>query len=191
MRFLDLEIVAPPTELPVTVQEFVDHGRLNGLTVDRQPDLIERELRTATTRGEQYTRRSFLTQTIRALYLPESSCNCGCALLMPLPRGKVQSVISVMSGGEVVPAGNYRLDWNTLVLTQPLTAAASVEYLSGFGDDPLDVPDGIKEGILQYATVLYGNRQGERDNRYQSSADKTIPVGIVDLWRPFQVELGG
>jgi uncharacterized phiE125 gp8 family phage protein len=189
MRCVQIEVVAEPDDTPVTVDEFVDHARLNGLTVDRQPGLIERELRAATTRGEQFCRRSFLTQTLKALFLPNAD-GAGAQLLI-LPRGKVQAVASITSAGAVVDPATYELVWNAVKLTAPLAEPAIVVYDSGYGDKPADVPDGIKEGILEYAMVLYENRGGGRDQKYAAMAAQGIPDGVRDLWRPYQIEISG
>jgi uncharacterized phiE125 gp8 family phage protein len=188
MKFLDLKVIAAPALLPVTVDEFVNHARLNGLTVDRQPELIDRELSAATLRAEQYLRRSLITQTLAGLYTPEDSA---AALLIVLPRGDVQEVLAVESAGVAVDPASYSLDWNTITLTQSIAGRATVEWISGYGDDPDDVPALIREGILQYATVLYEDRSGAREAKYQASADRTLPAGVVDTWRPFQIEVGG
>jgi len=190
MRFLQIEVVTPPATIPVTSDQFVDHARLNGLTVDRQPELIDRELAAATRRGEQYCRRSFLTQTLNALYVPDD-LTCACTLMLILPRGKVQKVTSITAGGAVVDPAGYTLEWNVIKLSAPLAGAASVLFDSGYGDDPADVPDGIKEGILEYATVLYESRSGGRDQKYAASGSQQLPDGIRDLWRPFQIEISG
>src|SRR5262245_12837844 len=101
MRFLDIEVVTPPVELPVTVQDYIDHARLNGITVDRQPELIERKLRAAVQRCEKYQRRALLTQTLKAFFVPDG-LNCACTRLLKLPRGNVQSVTSLTSRDGVV-----------------------------------------------------------------------------------------
>lgn len=194
MKFLDIQVVVPATGEVVTVQEFIDHGRLNGLTVDRQPDLIARELRAATARAENFLRRSLLTQTLKALYVPEipcgCSCLCACGHTMMLPRGPVTSVESILSHGNAVE--DFHLEWNTVVLGQPLSGAAEVTYVSaGFGADAAAVPDPVREGILEYATVLYEDRVGARESKYVASAGRTLPAGVVDLWRPYQIEVGG
>ena len=189
MRFLQIDVVSEPATTPVTVEEFTNHARLNGLTVDRQPELIERELKAATKRGEQYCRRSFLTQTLRALFVPNGDDAAG---VLVLPRGKVQAVTSIESpAGAVIDPATYTLEWNTVKLTSPLSGAATVVYDSGYGDDADDVPAGIKEGILEYATLLYENRGGGRDQKYAAMAGQGVPDGVRDLWRPFQIELGG
>lgn len=189
MRFVEIEIVTAPAKLPVTEQEFIDHARLNGITVARQPELIARELAAATRRGEQYCRRSFITQTLNALFVPDTVSN---GLVLLLPRGKVQGVTSIESpAGAVVDPAGYSLVLNAVMLTTPLAGAASVIFDSGYGDDADDVPDGIKEGILQYAMVLYENRSGGREQKYASMAAQGIPDGVRDVWRPFQIEIGG
>jgi uncharacterized phiE125 gp8 family phage protein len=188
MRCVQIEVIAEPATAPVTVAEFIDHARLNGLTVDRQPELLDRELRAATTRGEQYTRRSFLTQTLSGLFVPAGD-DAGQVLL--LPRGKVQGVASITAAGAPVDPATYKLAWNVVTLDAALDGPATVVYDSGYGDTPADVPDGIKEGILEYAMVLYENRSGGREMKYAAMAGQGIPDGVRDLWRPFQIELSG
>ena len=193
MKFVAIETVTEPAGLPVDVQDFIDHARLNGLTVDRQPDLIARELSAATRRGEQYCRRSFLTQTLSALYVPDTATDAS-PLYIILPRGKVQGVTSITSAGAVVDPAGYTLEWNAIKLASPLADPATVVYDSGYGDDPADVPDGIKEGILEYATVLYESRAGGRklpDVDRRAMTAQGIPDGVRDLWRPYQIEISG
>src|SRR4029079_6611383 len=190
MRFLQIDTVTAPAKIPVTPEEFIDHARLNGLTVDRQPELIDRELRSATMRAEQFTRRSLITQTLEALYVPDG-LTCACTLVLVLPRGKVQAVNRISSGGALVDPASYTLVFNSIKLQSALPASAVVEFVSGYGDEPTDVPDGIKEGILEYATVLYESRSGGRDQKYASMAQQGVPDGVRDLWRPFQIEIGG
>jgi hypothetical protein len=189
MRFVALDVIVPPAGVPVTQQEFVDHARLNGLTVDNQPDLIDRELAAATARGEQYCRRSFMTQTLSGLYLPDDSDSAS-ALALVLPRGKVQAVTSITSDGAAVT--DYVLEWNTIKLASPLPGSAAVLWDSGYGD-AASVPAGIKDGILEYATVLYENRMGTRESKTSGRPlnSQGVPDGIRDLWRPFQIEIGG
>lgn len=190
MRFLDIEVVTPPIELPVTVQQYIDHARLNGLTVDRQPDLIERKLKAATQRCEKYQRRALLTQTLKAFYAPQSRYGDSDCRLLRLPRGIVQSVTSVSSQDGVVDPAGYTLIWNVLTLDSSLMGAAEVVYVAGY--DSIDkIPTTTIEGILEYATILFEDRMGSRETKYQASADKTIPLGVVDLWRPDQIELSG
>ena len=163
--------------------------------MDRQPDLIARQLAAATRRAEEYCRRSLITQVLQAAFANSTDCYCQpSALLMRLPRGKVQSVNSIVDtyGGAVVDPATYRLEWSTVVLSAPIPSGGGVvEYVSGYGDDVESVPDQIREGILEYAAMLYEDRLGAREAKYQAGASRTLPAGIVDLWRPFQIELSG
>ena len=193
MRFIALEVVVPPAGLPVTIDEFVDHARLNGITVDRQPDLIQRELTAATQRAEKFLRRSVLTQTLKGLFWSGDCPACAASRVMMLPRGRVQSVVSVTTGGAAPPDElEYSLRWNVITLSAPLYYPdATVEWVSGYGDTGADVPDSVKEGILEYATVLYCDRNGERPAKYAADAGGGVPRGIRDLWRSEQIELSG
>lgn len=191
MRFLAVDVVTPPTDLPVTVAEFVNHARLNGITVNREPEMLERQLSAATERAEGYLRRSLLTQTLQALFVPVVNGAYASALLMILPRGPVQGIEEITSGGATVDPAGYRLEWNTVILTSPLVEPATVKYKAGYGDAGAAVPNAIREGILEYATVLYDDRMGMRAAKYEAAAGRTIPAGVVDLWRPFQIEVSG
>ena len=189
MKLLDLEVVTPSAVQIVTVAEYTDHARLNGLTVDAQPDLIARQIAAASSRAEQYLRRSLLEQTIKAVFLPEQG-DFSTVPLLRLPRGPVKSVTSVTSGGQ--PVTGYTLQWNVITLNAALSAAAEVVYVSaGFGDEAADVPQPVREGILEYATTLYEDRTGARDAKHEASAGRRLPAGVEDLWRPFQIELSG
>src|SRR5262245_40786280 len=106
MRMLDVNVVTPAGALPVTPEEFVDHARLNALTVDRQPELIARELTSATARAEQYLRRALITQTLDALFVPDGY-TCRCSLLLKLPRPPVSEVISITADGGAVDPATY------------------------------------------------------------------------------------
>lgn len=190
MRILAVECTVPPAALPVTVQEFIDHGRLNGLTVDRQPDLINRQINAATMRAQRYLRRSIMTQTLKGYWgLDHADCD----QLLLLPRGNVQSVTTVSgaSGEPVYDPATYVITRNLITLSYPAYTATSVVWVSGYGDLPADVPDSVREGILEYATVLYCDRMGAREPKYAAGGATRIPRGIEDLWRSEQIEVSG
>jgi uncharacterized phiE125 gp8 family phage protein len=186
MRCAAITTLVTPVGLPVTVQEFVDHARINGITVDVQPELLNRQLAAATRRAELFLRRSILTQTLKALFVPDT----GDSQLLLLPRGTVQSVTSVIttSGAVVIPPTDYTLEYNTLKLAAPAYGSVEVTYVSGYGPDADSVPDAVKDGILEYATTLYDDRAGAREGRYSSSLEG-LPKGVRDLWRGEQIEV--
>lgn len=187
MRLLSVNVVTPPDTLPVTVQEFIDHARLNGITVGNQPDLIERELSAATRRAEKYLRRAIMTQTLAGLFVPDGAA---CDNRLVLPRGNAQSVVSIESGGAVVDPATYALRWNVITADAAFYAPAEVVWVAGYGDSAAAVPENIREGILEYAALLYGDREGLREPKY-ASVKAGVPNGIADLWRPDQIEVSG
>jgi uncharacterized phiE125 gp8 family phage protein len=190
MRILAVERVTGPVGLPVTVDEFIDHARLNGLTVDRQPDLIQRELTAATMRAERYLRRSIMTQTLKGYW---DTDRLSCDTRIVLPRGRVQSVstVSGASGSPVLDPAAYQITGAVITLQSPAYTPMSVIWVSGYGDEPEDVPDSVREGILEYATVLYSDRPGRRETRFVGTGTQKLPPGIADLWRGEQIEIGG
>jgi uncharacterized phiE125 gp8 family phage protein len=185
LRLADLIVVTPAAAPVVTVEEFTDHARLNGITVGAEPDLVSREIDAATSRAEQYLRRSLIEQTLKALFVPESNGDPACAL----PRGPVASVTEILSNGAAITG--FTLAWNIVTLNAAAPGPVEIEYVSaGFGAAGADVPEPVREGILEYATALYEDRMGARPAKYAGAVAK-LPPGIADLWRPFQIELGG
>jgi hypothetical protein len=184
MKLINIRVIEPPTELPVTAEEFINHARLNGITAALQPDAIDRRLAAATRRAERFMRRSVMTQTVEAIYV-----DGGPPDLMLLPRGNVQEVLSVNVND--TPVSNWVLEGNAIRFTAPAYNTGSpviVTWLSGYGDDPASVPDLVREGILEYATTLYEDRDGRRVSQYESGADG-LPEGIRDAWRSEQIEV--
>ena len=189
MRLLSVRMIDAPASIPVTVDEFIDHARLNGITVGRQPDLIDRELAAATRRAERFLRRSLITQKLAAAFAPDA---LACDQAIHLPRGRAQSVLTVGNSAEVHDPATYRLVGESLIQSDVwFTQATEVVWMSGYGDAGHDVPDNIREGILEYATGLYCDRMGLREAKYASGAGMRLPLGIADLWRPDQIELSG
>jgi len=212
MKFATLTYVPelagdPPAPLPlpspVTVERWIEQGRINPQTATVQPELLQRQLNAAVERCQDWCCRSFVTQTLLATYLqspPSGGGGCGCGFgaggtsgIILLPRGTVQSVESVIAGGVVIDSTGYTSEGNAIVLAAPARAAA-VTWKSGYGTAD-QVPDAIKEGIYEYATVLYENRLGERQtgtgtNR-TDSATVFMPRGIQDILRPFQIDFEG
>lgn len=184
---------------PVTVEEWVEQGRINPQTVAQQPELLARQLNAAVARCQDWCMRSFLNQKLKAYYIADRrrSCSCGCAVSdaggadIVLPRGGVASVESVTAGGVVIDSTGYVQEGNLIRLAAPASTAAVV-WVSGFGPDAVWVPDAIKEGIYEYATNLFEYRLGERPGSggFQSNQNPFLfmPTGVQDLLRPYQIE---
>ena len=185
MKLVSVKVETPATALPVSVDDFINHARINGITVDRQTDLLTRELIAATQRAERFLRRSIMTQTLKGLYYPGGPNPA----VLTLPRGPVASVTSVQdqAGADIA----YVWDGgNLLVLETASSSPVSAVWVSGYGDAD-DVPDSVKEGILEYATQLYGDREGARVSKFLQTSGKGVPVGVRDLWRSEQIEISG
>jgi uncharacterized phiE125 gp8 family phage protein len=68
-----------------------------------------------------------------------------------------------------------------------------IEYTAGYGPAASDVPQDIKDGILEYAAFMYENREGQRSQNeggaIASNADKEfIPSGVRTKWRDYRIE---
>jgi uncharacterized phiE125 gp8 family phage protein len=95
--------------------------------------------------------------------------------VIELPRPPLQSVTGVYvtddEGTETtVDTGSYTIDTigNRIFLNTGSTyptyrkyAGFRVRYVTGYGDDVSDVPENIKQGILQIIGHLYENRESQ------------------------------
>ena len=114
-----------------------------------------------------------------------------------LPKPPLQSVVHVKTYDEadaatIWDAGNYFVDVarepGRIVarrgrsLPLPTRAANGIEirFVAGYGDDPADVPEALRQGLLMSAAHLYERRGDDPQNAARQS-------GAVGLWRPFRV----
>ena len=120
------------------------------------------------------------------------------ARALPLPRPPLRSVVHVKTFAEddsetLWPAANYFVD--TASVPGRLAARSGqafptlgravngieVRFVAGHGDTPGDVPQQLRQGILQMAAHLF-------QNRGDAASDVAITVsGAASLWRPFAV----
>jgi hypothetical protein len=131
-----------------------------------------------------------MTQTLKGYW---DTDRLSCDTTIVLPRGRVQSVTTVSgaSGSPVLDPAAYQVTGAVITMQSAAWTPMSVIWVSGYGDNPEDVPDNVREGILEYATVLYSDRPGQRETRFASSSATKLPPGIADLWRGEQIEIGG
>jgi uncharacterized phiE125 gp8 family phage protein len=189
--FDHIEVVTPPEDEPVTLQEGKEQGRISGDVDDAS---MNEKLIAARERGEGFTRRSFCTQMLDVWYSNPDGVG-----YFELPRGKVQEIVSITlydsyNVSSVLDTEIYSLHGTDVVLADWLTSyrtrrGIKIRIISGYGD-PEDVPSSIKEGILAYAVHLYENRMGEAAAaKYEVQASGGIPPSVADLWRPYQIKL--
>jgi uncharacterized phiE125 gp8 family phage protein len=161
---MQVRVIEPPAELPVTLEEAKSYLKIDFSNEDQ---LITRLINAVTDASEKYTGLSFITQTLEA-YLDADN-------LVEIPRGPHQSITSVFNVnydntlGDEVTAGNYNLTgfdylslfsgYNKFKLSQYRRLnKVRVTYVAGFGDQS-QVPDGIKTAILKEVAELYENRE--------------------------------
>ncbi len=185
-------VITAPASEPVTKAEV--KAQIGILASDTaQDNLIDRRIAEARAWCEQYTRRSFITQTLE-LRLDAFP------LQIELPSPPVSAVVSVKyidnNGDEqTVDSGNYVLDtYPTTPLVRPTYAlvwpvsrnephAVRVRYTAGYGDTDA-VPKLIEEAIM----LLVGhwmNFQPQAENGITASR---VPFAIRDILDTFKVE---
>lgn len=144
----------------------------------------------ATTMCEEYTERSIITQNwVQTLdYYPwKEEC-------IPLGRGPVQEIISITSydvnnNPIVFDEENYYLDNNSLYDSVVLKnnrvwpsfilrdkGGVKIEYTTGYGDNPEDVPHDLRMSILSCVSWLYEFRETATD----------IPSQVSVIWNRYR-----
>jgi len=162
----DFYIKTPPAIEPVTLEEAKAFAKVDGTAEDT---LIEGFIVAARSAIEGILGRSLINQTI-VLRL-----DAWADTVLPLPRPPLVSVTEVRTLDEddvatVYEASNYYImDGNKaeLILRSNATAPQNVdrnhggfevEYVAGYGDTADDVPQGIRNAILQWVAVMYETR---------------------------------
>lgn len=194
--FVKIDVVVPPVEEPVTLEELKRNLRVPDAndSVFLTDEDLQRKLIAARKRCEKFTRRSLISQTLDVWY--NSSDGVG---YLVLPRGKVQSVVAVTTYdidnvATVADADIYDLVGHDLIFRDWLPyfrdhLGLKVRIVSGYGDYPEDVPEDLREGILEYATFLCDNPGGEGPEiKYQAQVTgASLPSGVLDKWKPYQL----
>ena len=117
---------------------------------------------------------------------------------MLLPKPPLLQVVQVATyneqdEGTVLPASDYFVDrasepgrivLRTGAAVPAITRAANgleIQFVAGYGDDPHDVPEPIRLGLLQLVAAL-------NENRGDCPMGELVTAsGAADLWRPFRI----
>jgi hypothetical protein len=117
---------------------------------------------------------------------------------LEIPKPPLQSVVQVKTFDDsdmetVWSAANYFADTASLagrlvarvgqVFPAPGRAANGVEvqFVAGYGADPTDIPESLRQGILQMIAHLF-------ENRGEAAPETALHAcGAAALWRPFRV----
>ena len=182
-------LLTKPALLPITLAEAKAHVRID-TTVTEDDTMLLGYIRAATDQAERYLGRSLITQTW-TLYL-----NCFLDETR-LPRSPVQSVTSVKyddtaDAEQTLSATIYEADtvafsgrvvlrpsqvWPTLTATSDINRVR-IEYVAGYGDNPTDVPDVIKQGILFLVAHFFEERQVMAIGTIATTLQRTVAA----LW---------
>jgi len=172
---MNLIVITPPEEEPVSVATVKSHARIDHSQDDA---LLAVYLQAAREMGEGLARRAFVTQTLR--YVVNT---WPVDRVLKLPRPPLQSVESVtyLDADEVEHSwSEYQVDERsepgrlifdrTPTATLLKTGAVAVEFVAGYGTAE-DVPAVFKQGIMQTVAHWYENRE-----------IREIPRGAKDLF---------
>lgn len=190
-------VTAPATE-PVALSDAKTFLRVDGTADD---SLITSLLVTARRACEEYCKRAFITQTWK-LTLDRFPCEDdferdqywnllprGEQYAIQLPRQPVQSITSIKTADTAntqttVAPETYALDQSggRVLLNDGSSwpsdlrefAAVEITTIDGYGDDGGDVPEPIKQAILQYVYRMYNSKQCS-----------DLPEGCKTLLGPF------
>ena len=206
-----LKLKTPPPIEPVTL---VDVKGLLRIDDSDDDNLISSMITAIRQRAEEWTRRSFLTQTW-TLWLDEFPFRHGNTLnklngrVIIIPRPPMQSVAFIKtydSDNSTVTfdASDYFVDtasspgrvalndnssWPTSLRK---FSAVEVEFIAGYGSSASDVPEGIKQGMLQWIKLLFANKSKlyESDESTLGLLEMNqipIPPLVMMLWEPYRL----
>lgn len=175
-------VTVQPTQEPILLEEMKTHARV---TAPEEEALLAGNIIAAREWAEAYTQRALITQT-RTLKIDRFP-NREDAVI-ELPGGAIQSVSSISytdtdGNPQTWATANYVVDtewepgriglaynknWPTdaRIWDLPIT----ITYVAGYGDDPSDVPQLIREAIMRVALELYEMRQETTSESMESVA---------------------
>jgi len=179
-------LVTPPAKRPVSVGEVKAHARIE---TELEEALLYGWLVEAVDRAEAETGRRLITQTWDSYYDAWPACaDAFGEVALALPFSPAKSIGSVKyvdpaAALQTLDPARYRLDAvplrprlvfnGTLPATASRQSAIVVRWVAGYGDNPADVPEAIRQWIIvQVAT---------RDQFREALADRAV----VELPRPF------
>lgn len=182
--FQALELVTPPTDLPLHIEVVKEHLAIDDSDRDA---LIAQMLMSAVSYvdGLGVLGKAMLTQTW-GQWFPESPSE---AVLRMLPVQSISAVkyydtdgvlqTATLADFELQKAGEWTIVKPVTGKTWPSTdsreAAIKIEYVAGYGDAN-DVPDVIKQALLMLVSHWFENRESTTDMRLAQT-----PYGFNEL----------
>ena len=206
-----LKIKTPPSLEPVTVAEAKNLLRIDDVNDDT---LIASMITAIRQRAEEWTGRSFLTQTW-TLWLDDFYFRAGNRTkslngrVIVIPRPPMQSVIFIKTydtenSASIFDSSNYFVDaapspgrialnenssWPTALRK---FSSVEVEFIAGYGSTVSDVSEGIKQGMLQWIKLLSANKSKLYESDESTSGllemnQIPIPPLVRMLWEPYRL----
>ncbi len=195
-----LMISVPPASEPVSLAEAKTYLRIT----DSDDDALINSLVTAIRqKAETWTRRLFVTQTwtLWLDWAPEGA-------MLPIPLSPLQSVVDIKSydsantvstfdaskylvDGVSTPGRVGLNDGQTWPNALRAMNALEIKFVAGFGDAS-NVPETIKQGILQWVKLLFVNKSKLYESDESTSGllelnRVPIPPAVMVLWEPYRV----
>lgn len=162
-------LATPPAKEPLELKEAMTHLRVDGL---EEAALVRGLIQAAREYAETFTGRALITQTW------DLWMDCWPrGVVLELPRPPLQSVTWIKyfdaEGQEhTVDSAVYLVDtanrpgrvrlrsgqsWPSTTLRE--MAGVNIRFVAGYGDDPADVPQMIRQAMLLMVGDLYENRE--------------------------------
>ena len=158
--------------LPVGLSEVKAHLRLDHAHED---EYLRPLIQASVGFVEEYLGRSLLTQVWRLtwekekVYPSQLSASREDFSSVCLPYPPLRAILSVnrlMSTGEKKPIRRHRLEMNHQIprlVFADVPEPVEIEFETGYGDRPIDIPPVIRQAVLMSVADFYENRDSERD----------------------------
>ncbi len=180
-----IETLVPPATEALTLDAVRAHLRLDGTDED---GLLQALIPAARQACESSLSKRLITQTIRMTLdqpYPITRLSVG-------PVQSVRRIDYIGLDGQLtqMPASAWRLSGDRLAPMDewPMIGAPiggfRIEYVTGFGDSPDDIPAPIRLGMLMLIAHWYENREATVVT--QSLQAVNLPLGVAALWAPFR-----
>lgn len=157
--------------LPVGLSEVKAHLRLDHAHED---EYLRPLIQASVGFVEEYLGRSLLTQVWRLTwekekpYPPQLSISREdfCSVCLPYPPLRaILSANRLMGTGAKKPIRRHRLEMNHQIprlVFADVPEPVEIEFETGYGDRPIDIPPVIRQAILMSVADFYENRDSER-----------------------------
>lgn len=174
------KVTVSPTICPVNIQQVATQ-----LRIDANDDsvLLGEYISAATDYAETQTQRSFINRTIQATHYPHGANivqNANPFELLSLPRGPVNSVVSVTDGNGINLPYEYRRIGNGdyIRLINGGLYPIIITYIAGYGAKASDIPGDIRQCIRAHVDHMY---------TYREADENSIPKGLDIVYQKYKV----